>query len=322
MQAKGWDRLPDRAAPRFLVLGRSGQLAEALAQTARPGIEIVCLGRPELDITDEESIVAAIDRHAPDAVINAAAFTAVDRAETCLEEAMATNCIGAGNAASAAHGAGLPIIHVSTDYVYDGRKTTPYLETHVCRPLNVYGRTKLAGEIEVAARNPAHTIVRTGWLYAPWGSNFARTMLRLAGERESVRVVDDQFGTPTYVPHLADAILDIALAGLAAEAAPRPRIVHVAAAGRASWADFAERIFRVSGSLGGPTAEVERIETAAYPTAARRPANSVLSTDRLATAYGITLPHWHTGVDEFVNQTLAGRVESGRLCDHAGSAVS
>lgn len=306
MREKDWANLPERRGPRLLVLGRSGQLGTALARCATRDARIVCVGRPELDIADRSSIDRAIARHDPDVIVNAAAYTAVDRAEGDPEGAMAVNALGAGNAAAAAHTAGLPIVHISTDYVFSGRKRTPYVETDATDPINVYGRSKLAGERAVAAANPAHAILRTGWLYAPWGTNFARTMLRLARERGEVRVVADQFGTPTFVPHLADVVIAVAAALRAGRDDGNYGVFHVTAPGRASWADFAERIFAVCGPMGLGAAVVKRIATEEYPTPAARPAYSVLSSQKIGTVFGVALPDWKVGVAAFADACREG----------------
>ncbi|MCO6392324.1 dTDP-4-dehydrorhamnose reductase [Aliihoeflea aestuarii] len=298
MREKGWANLPETSKTRVLVLGKSGQLAQALSRARHPDASVICAGRPELDLENPASIRSTIARHAPDVVINAGAFTAVDRAESEPESAMAINAKGAGNAATACKEAGLPIIHISTDYVFSGNKAAPYVESDPTGPINAYGRSKLAGEAEVAACNPAHVILRTGWLYAPWGTNFARTMMRLAQEREIVRVVSDQFGTPTYVPHLAETILRVALTG--AKTPDRRGVFHAASSGEGNWADFAERLFAASKRLGGPYARVDRIGSADYPTPAARPAYSVLSTTKLHAAFGLELPAWQASADAFV----------------------
>lgn len=300
MREKGWGSLPEAAKKRVLVLGKSGQLAVALSRLAHPDATIICAGRPELDLENEASIRAAIARHTPEIVINAGAFTAVDRAESEPDAAMAINAQGAGNAAAACAEAGIPIVHISTDYVYSGSKTAPYVESDPTGPINAYGRSKLAGEIAVATHNPAHVILRTGWLYAPWGTNFARTMMRLGQERDVVNVVADQFGTPTYVPHLAETVMKVALANCKVTDNTKQGVFHVASSGEASWADFAERLFAVSKRHGGPYARVERIGSSDYPTAAARPGYSVLSTVKLRDVFGLEMPAWQIGADIFV----------------------
>ena len=198
---------------RILVAGQQGQLARALLGQAqgRSGFDVVALGRPQLDLLDNGSIARAIDAVRPDLVVNAAAYTAVDKAETDAEAAFAINCDGAGELAAVTHAGGCPILHISTDFVFDGTKAEPYVETDRANPICVYARSKLAGEAAVAAGNSRHLILRTAWLHAPYGQNFLRTILRLARERPQLRVVSDQWGNPTFAPHLADAILAIAV---------------------------------------------------------------------------------------------------------------
>ncbi|MGV6871546.1 dTDP-4-dehydrorhamnose reductase [Pseudochelatococcus sp. B33] len=292
---------------KLLVTGRDGQLARSLqalpgdpslsGEEAGRGVTVVALGRPDLDITDAASLARAIAAHAPDIVVNAAAYTAVDRAESEAEQAFRVNRDGAGNVARAAASAGLPVVHVSTDYVFSGREAGARRESDPTDPQNVYGASKLAGEEAVAAANPAHAILRTAWVYSPYGNNFLKTMLRLAGERERVGVVADQFGAPTYAPDIAEAILVAARAIVAAPGGGDWRgVFHFTARGEASWADFAREIFRQSAARGGPSVIVDDITTADYPTPARRPANSRLDSGRFAATFRHRLPDWRDGV--------------------------
>lgn len=280
---------------RALVTGSNGQVATALARLDGKGVEIVCVGRPELDIVEIKTIRAAIARVRPDVVVNAAAHTAVDKAEGEPEAAFAVNAVGAGNVAAAAADAGLPVVHISTDYVFSGDKNSPYVETDPVAPAGVYGRSKLAGEEAVARANPNSAILRTAWVYSPWGSNFLKTMLRLAETRDRVNVVADQRGNPTYAPDIADGIVVVARALI--EGAERSRgVFHMAARGEATWADFAEAIFAASAGLGGSVASVGRITTAEYPTPAKRPANSRLDSTLFERTFGHSLPDWRERV--------------------------
>ena len=198
---------------RLAVTGREGQVATALARAgALAGIEVVRLGRPELDLERPETIAPALQAVRPDVVVSAAAYTAVDQAESEPERARRINAQAPGVLAEAAARLGAPIVHLSTDYVFDGEKRAPYTEADATGPVTVYGATKLQGEQAVAAGHPRHVILRTAWVYAPWGKNFVRTMLRLAEAREEVGVVADQHGCPTYAPDIADAVLAIAAA--------------------------------------------------------------------------------------------------------------
>ena len=191
---------------KILVAGRTGQVAQSLAALSTPERQFITLGRPDLDICDRASIDAAIVEHRPAAIINAAAYTAVDKAESEPDMAFAVNETGAGNLAAAASAAGLPIVHISTDYVFAGDKDGFYTEDDPVDPQSVYGRSKLAGERAVAQANPDHVILRTAWIFSPYGHNFLKTMLRLAADRDVVRVVSDQWGSPTYAPDIAQGI--------------------------------------------------------------------------------------------------------------------
>lgn len=291
---------------KLLVTGASGQLAQSLVE-AGPcrAFEIVALGRPALDISDADSIAAAIADHGPDVIINAGAYTAVDKAESEPDEAMRVNGEGAGNVARAANSAGIPVIHISTDYVFDGTKSAPYVESDLTGPVSAYGRSKLAGENAVRAANPSHVILRTAWVLSPFGNNFLKTMLRVAAARPELGVVDDQTGNPTYAPHLAAAILDIA-PQIAGKADAPWGTYHAAGTGDVTWCGLAREIFAQSALHGGPVAAVNAIGTADYPTPARRPANSRLDTSKLAAAFGVTLPPWQQGVAECVARLVPG----------------
>lgn len=299
---------------RIVVTGREGQLVRSLqAVGASLGVDIVCLGRPELDLVVPASIPAALLASEADAIINAAAYTAVDRAESEPEKAHAVNAVGAGLVAEAAQRLGVPIVHVSTDYVFDGTARHPYREEDRVCPLGAYGASKHEGEVRVAAANPRHVICRTSWVYSPHGQNFVKTMLRLAGERDEVGVVSDQFGCPTYALDLAETLLRIARKVVEEKAAASPLfgVFHVAGGGEASWADLAEAVFAASASSGGPSARVRRIETKDYPTPARRPADSRLDTARLRERYGIALPDWRASIGDCVSRLQAGRAGAG-----------
>lgn len=291
---------------RLLVTGFHGQVAQALRALGQPGLDVIALGRPELDITDAESVARAIRRHQPDVVVNAAAYTAVDKAEREVDAAFAVNATGAGHVAAAAAAQDLPVIHLSTDYVFPGDKPTPYVESDPTGPQSAYGRSKLAGETAVAAANPRHVILRTAWVYAPYGANFLRTMLRLANDQPALHVVADQLGTPTYAPDLADGILVVARR-LCEDGAPTG-LFHMVAAGETTWAGFAEEIFRQSAALGGPSARVQPIASADYPRPARRPANSRLDTTRFRATFGHALPAWQDGVRRCLVALLMDRV--------------
>jgi dTDP-4-dehydrorhamnose reductase len=288
---------------RILVTGRDGQVARALVGLAGPGVVIEALGRPDLDITARASVDRAIHRFGPDILVNAAAYTAVDKAESDEAAAFAVNRDGARKAAAAAAAALIPIIHLSTDYVFSGEGTAPYREDDPTGPAGVYGRSKLEGERAVAAANPAHAILRTSWVYAPWGHNFVKTMLRLAADRDVVRVVADQYGTPTFAPDIAEGILAVARVALAQPEADGWRgVFHMTAGGETTWASFAEAVFAESAALAGPSARVEAITTADYPTPAKRPVNSRLDNSLFRTTFAHALPDWRDGTRRCVEE--------------------
>jgi len=291
---------------RLLIAGWQGQVARALVELA-PGaadVEAFAVGRPGLDLCEAASITRAMTDFRPDVIINAAAYTAVDKAEAEPAAAFALNRDGARLLAEAAAKRGAAILHVSTDYVFDGSKDAPYTEDDATGPINVYGASKLEGENAVRQANPRHVIARTAWIYSPTGTNFVKTMLRLAGERPVLSVVDDQMGSPTYAPHLAQALLDIARQMSSAPGNNLGGTYHVAGSGEVSWYGLAREVFAVSKTLGGPTAEVTPISTADYPTTARRPRNSRLDCTKAAHCFGVTLPDWREGVRACVERVL------------------
>jgi dTDP-4-dehydrorhamnose reductase len=286
----------------ILQFGRSGQLGTELiaALSKDPDIRTTVLGREEADFTDPSVIEKAVLKAGSlDVVINAAAYTAVDRAEQ--EEALAyrVNAEAVGAMAQACATRGVPLIHISTDYVYDGAKSGPYVESDPTGPLNAYGRTKLAGENLIRDHLPAHVILRTSWVYSAWGRNFMTTMLRLGKERDDVRVVDDQYGAPTSARDLAEAIA--AIARQIGGAAPSFGTYHYADAGEASWCDFAAEIFRQAGLK----ARAVPIPAAEYPTPSQRPANSRLDVAKISRIFGIHPPAWQTSLA----RVLAGMEE-------------
>jgi dTDP-4-dehydrorhamnose reductase len=279
---------------RIAVTGKNGQVARALAE-AGPflGVEIIAVGRPELDLATPATVWAALNAGAADLVVNAAAYTAVDQAEREPALAEAANRTGAGAVAEAAEALGIPVIHLSTDYVFDGTKTSAYLEDDSVGPTGAYGASKLAGEQAVAAASGNHLILRTSWVYAPYGKNFVRTMLALAESRDEVRVVDDQYGCPTYAPDLAVAIVSIARNLLRSPSDPRLRgIFHLAGSGETNWAGFASAIFDFLAVRGLRRPTLTPIASADYPTPARRPPNSRLNCAKVARIHGIELPSW------------------------------
>lgn len=277
----------------ILVAGHKGQVARSLTEAAaQRHMPLVALGRPELDLLQPETLQAAVEANTPTAIVNAAAYTAVDQAESEEDAATRINADGAANLAVAALDAGVPFIHISTDYVFNGVKTDSYRETDPVSPTGAYGRSKLAGEKAVLAANPRAIILRTAWVYSPFGKNFLRTMLSLAS-RDNVSVVADQFGNPTYAPDIANAILDILNAlGGSLPSEQQSGIYHLAGTGDASWYGFAEAIFDEGVRYGLPHPDVKAITTLEYPTPARRPANSRLDCSKIKQAFGVELPNW------------------------------
>jgi dTDP-4-dehydrorhamnose reductase len=283
---------------RIAVTGKQGQVVSSLAEVAPDlGVEVIPIGRPELDLLSPETVRPALINVRPDIVVNAAAYTAVDQAEKEPEVAMAVNARGSSAVADAAWTLGVPLIHLSTDYVFDGSKATPYVEEDAAAPANVYGATKFAGEQAVAAATPDHVIVRTAWIYSPYGKNFVRTMLALAEDRDEIRVVADQHGCPTYAHDIAVGIVAIARNLL-----DRPRdeqlrgIFHMTCTRETNWAEFASAIFEFLRLLGRRVPKIRPITTAEYPTPARRPSNSRLDCTKLARLHGIRLPSWRTSL--------------------------
>jgi dTDP-4-dehydrorhamnose reductase len=292
---------------RLYVIGGEGQVARALREAAvgRSDIVFGSSSRAELDLLNPASIDQALDAFRPDVVINPAAYTAVDKAEVEPQLAFAINRDGAGAVAAAAAAQNAPVVHFSTDYVYDGKKTGAYVESDPVAPQGVYGQSKLAGEQAVTAAHPRHVVLRTSWVYAPFGSNFVRTMLRLAAERDRLRVVDDQVGCPTYAPDIADAVL--AIAERIAGERWRPEyagVTHLAGPDTLTWCGFAREIMRQSALHGGRSVPVDAISTADYPTPAARPANSRLSTARLAEVFDIQLQSMETSLANCLDRLL------------------
>lgn len=292
---------------RIAVTGRTGQVVQSLLACAQAaGATVIPVGRPELDLTQPGGILRGLAHAQPDCIVNAAAYTAVDKAETEPDLAMRINGEGAGLVAAAAAALNVPLIHVSTDYVFDGMAPRPWRESDPAAPLSAYGRSKLTGEEAVAASGADWTILRTAWVYSPYGANFVKTMLRLAQTRDEIGVVSDQLGSPTNALDLADTIIAMAKALVARPGGAALRgVFHAAGTGEASWADLAETVFAASAALGGPSASVRRIATSDYPAPARRPSNSRLDCSLLAERHGLRLPPWQDSVKTCVTALLA-----------------
>ncbi|MEM5515323.1 dTDP-4-dehydrorhamnose reductase [Henriciella sp. AS95] len=287
----------------ILVIGNKGQVARALVERAGGDVDVVALGRPALDITDETSIRAAFEAHEPDLVINASAYTAVDKAESDEAAAFAVNRDGPAHLANVCAETGTPLIHYSTDYVFDGSKHGAYVATDPTAPLGVYGRSKLAGEQAISAAMNNYVILRTAWVYSPFGGNFVKTMLRLAADRDELSVVADQYGCPTSALDIADATFVVARQIL--DGHGRYGTYHLCGSGETNWHGLASEVFAVSGDLGGPSATAKPIPAADYPTPAARPANSRLDGAGLKQDYGIQLPDWRESVRACVARLIS-----------------
>ena len=288
----------------ILITGGAGQVGLELARAQWPAqVRLHMPTRAELDLGDVDALRAAFAATPFRAVINAGAWTAVDKAETEVAAAFAANAMGPAILAEVTRAAGLPLIQVSTDYVFDGSGERDYAETDPVGPLGVYGASKLAGEVAVRTGNPHSVVLRTAWVLSPHRANFLKTMLRLAADRPALRVVDDQTGCPTSARDIAEALKTIALRMIEDPEAPTG-IFHFVNAGSTSWAGLAAEIMALSAARGGPFATVEGITTAEYPTPARRPANSRLDTQRITRDYGITPRPWQDAVAEIVAELI------------------
>jgi dTDP-4-dehydrorhamnose reductase len=296
---------------KILLFGRNGQVGWELQRSLAPLGELAALGSGAEnglagDFRDPAAVARTVREVRPDAVVIAAAYTAVDKAESEPELARTVNALAPGAIAEAARAVGAAVVHYSTDYVFDGSGTRPWHEDDATGPLSVYGRTKLEGEQAIAAAQPLHLILRTSWVYGARGGNFAKTMLRLARERDRLTVIDDQVGAPTGADLLADVTAH-ALPALRADAG-KAGIYHVAAAGETTWNGYARFVLAKARQRGetlkaGP-AQVEAVPTTAFPTPARRPHNSRLSTARFRAAFDLTLPPWEQGVARMLDETL------------------
>jgi dTDP-4-dehydrorhamnose reductase len=303
---------------RVLVTGSRGQVGAELTRALEGHAQVIAHDRTTLDLTKPDEIAARIREARPDVIANAAAYTAVDRAEAEPDLARAVNAIAPRVIAAEAKRAGALLIHFSTDYVFDGAKALPYVESDATGPLNVYGLTKLEGEQAVAASGCPHAILRTSWVYGPHGANFMLTMLKLAATRQELRVVDDQRGAPTSSRELARATLALFTGGERSRAISSRDVArvkeasglyHASAAGETTWCGFARAIFELRSRQAGPRFSAPRliaIASSEYPTAARRPANSVLSSAKLAAVLGVELQDWRQGLEEALSALRVG----------------
>lgn len=293
----------------IVVFGGNGQLGQELAHVAAlQAAPMETLSHREVDILERSAVASVLARIKPAFVVNAAAYTQVDLAEVNPEEAERSNEIGPAVLASACAEARVPMIHVSTDYVFDGRKKGPYLETDSVCPVNTYGRTKAAGEQEVRRYLKHHVILRTAWLYSEFGRNFLKTILGLVAVKDELRVVADQHGTPTSAREVAEAILRIAARLAPPDLAHRQQFwgtYHFTASGATTWHGFASRIVAAQARLTGRNPRVTPIRTADWPTAAQRPANSELDSSLFTRVFGFSGRHWTDGVDATTRALLA-----------------
>lgn len=284
----------------ILITGGSGQLASALAALGdMMGLPVHLVGRPVFDFDQPESIDAIFDHYAPGIVINAAAYTAVDRAESEQDAAWRANHAGPARLASLCAASGARLVHISTDYVFDGAKPEPYVEADATHPTGVYGASKLAGERSVRALLPEALVLRTAWVYAPVGKNFLLTMLGLARRTDQLRVVADQFGCPTLAEDLAAVILR-----LVTTPGWKGGLYHAAGTGAVSWHDFAKAIFDRAALHGLRRPRLSAITTAEYPTPAQRPSNSRLDCTLMQTTFGLTLPDWRDSMKRTVDASM------------------
>ncbi len=289
----------------ILVLGRNGQMARELDRMGAPeGFQLVFAGREDFDLSAGADPAALLDAHAPAAVINVAAYTAVDKAESEPDAAFRLNRDVPGAVARACAARDIPLVHFSTDYVFDGRKPAPYVESDPTNATSIYGRSKAEGEAAIAAPGGRHVILRTSWVYSAFGSNFVKTMLRLGETRDEIGVVADQIGGPTWAKDCADGALR-SVSAMLDGAAEFGGVYHLAGAGDVTWADFAEAIFAEFAARGGRSTRVNRITTADYPTAAVRPANSRLDCSKLQAALGLKMRPWREGLAACMDELTA-----------------
>lgn len=292
---------------KILVTGRDGQVARSLAERGSmrgSEIDLRFVQRPQFNLADPETIARVIGEVRPDLIVSAAAYTAVDQAEDEPDLAMAVNGEAPGHIGRAAADIGAGVIHLSTDYVFDGSGEEPWRESDTTGPLGTYGRTKLAGEEALAASGARHAIIRTAWVYSPFGANFVKTMLRLAEDREELTIVADQFGNPTSAHDIADALLAVADSWAADPECGANEVYHFGGTGSTNWADFARAIFAESEKHGGPTARVRDIPSSEFPTRATRPANSRLDSILFAETFGYRSPRWRDSLASVVDRLV------------------
>ncbi len=291
---------------RIVITGKDGQIVSALKEpaAAEDDIELVTIGRPEFDLAQPGTIEEAIRHADPDVIISAAAYTAVDKAEAEADLAQVINGAAPGELARVARLLNVPLLHLSTDYVFDGTKDSPYTEEDPTGPVSAYGRSKLAGEHAIAAATDNYVILRTAWVYSPFGSNFVKTMLRLAETRDRLDIVADQRGCPTYALEIAHVLLLIARQVVTDPDPTLRGIFHLTAPNDASWAEFAEAILTGLEKRTGRHVTVNPIPSSQYPTPARRPANSRLSGEKLLEIFGLQLDPWRISLDSCLDRLI------------------
>jgi dTDP-4-dehydrorhamnose reductase len=288
---------------KILLIGKNGQVGWELRRTLAPLAEVVAVDYPEINFTDVPALRQFVAATNPSVVVNAAAYTAVDKAETETDLCRQVNAVAPGILAEEAKKLGALMVHYSTDYIFDGTKTSPYIETDTPNPLGVYGRTKLDGDRAVKASGADHLIFRLCWVYGARGQNFMLTMQRLAREREKLRVVDDQFGCPTWSRMIAETTaLAFKQVMAGADRSAYNSEYHLAADGQANWHEFASRIIELMPETERKCRTVEKITTAEYPTPAKRPAYSVLDCGKLQKTFGLRLPNWETSLRQVLDK--------------------
>jgi dTDP-4-dehydrorhamnose reductase len=295
---------------RILLTGKNGQLGYELQRSLSPLAEIFAVGHKDGDLSNEKALRTLIQQIKPDIIVNAAAYTAVDKAESEQETANAVNHLALKIIGEEAQKLSALVIHYSTDYVYDGNKQTPYMESDAVNPQSVYGQTKLAGELALAEVCSKHIIFRTSWVLGAYGNNFAKTMLRLATTKENLNVVADQFGAPTTAALLADTSAHVVASLLREAAAKIPfGIYHLAASGRTNWHEYAKVVIATAHEYGKSLTlsmeNIKAISSAEYPTPAKRPKNSSMNTDKFQNTFGLILPDWQIGVRHVLQQVLS-----------------
>lgn len=293
---------------KILVTGAGGQLGvDLVPMLKKAGYEVLAFGSRELDITDAASLKKAVEDHGPAVLVNCGAYTKVDLAEKERVKAYAVNRDGAANLAAAAALSGATLVHISTDFVFDGTTPAPYSEDSPTNPLSVYGDSKLKGEEEIAKKLEEHVIIRTSWLYGSGGGNFVKTILRLAGEKETLRIIYDQTGTPTWTVDLAGAVVSVV--DKLGSGAKDYGVYHYSNEGVASWYDFALSAVEEAEGLGAvlKCSRIEPIRTAEYPTPAKRPAYSVLDKKKIKSVFALEVPHWRGSLKRMLKELYGGK---------------